>query len=773
MDEWYDEWGLDQDKYEDDTEDIDFVPISTLKDYEFVKSIEEKLCWMILDADPSDFDRHRSISIDYRNQEDEAFEKPMICWYGRIGGDNREDHEECIEEIRSHPYYCYDQDSDYDETYALFYFKLPPGALRWYNEQLRIYNCSKRTALEAQTKAEIKTENKTQDLYVEQKEIETKVDIETKTNINIEPNTKTEIVTKVEIETNTNINPHQPKSTEARKEESKPVFVPSIGICSSKVSGFYEQRLCWTILGSDPSKLNYIRYCESYDYVCMTKENEQGPEPMICWVGKFSRKERKYYKDTIEELRSHPYYSHDNNNSYDGLYSLFYFKLPPGALEWFNKQMKFYNELDMQKSDNKITFAPTIHVSCDYTCFSFEDKLYWTILGIHPQEIYSSRNYTSPYLVGTMRTSKLGEYMICLPKQPGFYRRNWACPIFLRLQSHPYYSHNDDDSYDNRIASFYFKLPPGALEWFNQQVEIRNRKLRFPKSKESKSKSKEQITLPSFSPSSSDSNNTLNVTKVLTSSSEEQKKEKQIFVPAKNLSEFGDLNEKFKEKLCAAILDLDLDLSEYPYYESIKITEVSSTSYHEPVIRHRTEVVGSVRPLYYNSVVPKLRKHPYYLHDTCTGYYYFDFYFKFPPGALDWYKEQIDIQKKKKEEEARSVKTLTKKKEMKKKVEQNNKKKKRKPKTVVSKEKLLLSSSSSSLASSVTVTVPDTPVVFYCSRCSVPYNKTTHAIGIYQPCCHSACKQCVIKLTQENSTMNLFPCHTCSKIVSNVVYSFL
>lgn len=50
-------------------------------------------------------------------------EENRICIRTRTGGGNREDYPN--ETLTSHPNYLYDEDDDFDSTYATYYFKLP------------------------------------------------------------------------------------------------------------------------------------------------------------------------------------------------------------------------------------------------------------------------------------------------------------------------------------------------------------------------------------------------------------------------------------------------------------------------------------------------------------------------------------------------------------------------------------------------------------------------------------------------------------------------
>ena len=46
-----------------------------------------------------------------------------ICVFTRTGGGNREDFPNVI--LTSNPYYLYDEDDDFDSTYATYHFRIP------------------------------------------------------------------------------------------------------------------------------------------------------------------------------------------------------------------------------------------------------------------------------------------------------------------------------------------------------------------------------------------------------------------------------------------------------------------------------------------------------------------------------------------------------------------------------------------------------------------------------------------------------------------------
>lgn len=69
----------------------------------------------LLELTRADFGRYRDIYV----TEDH------IVVYTRCGGGNREDYEDVFDEMEDHPLFDYDEDDDFDFTYASFYFKHP------------------------------------------------------------------------------------------------------------------------------------------------------------------------------------------------------------------------------------------------------------------------------------------------------------------------------------------------------------------------------------------------------------------------------------------------------------------------------------------------------------------------------------------------------------------------------------------------------------------------------------------------------------------------
>lgn len=77
----------------------------------------------LLGKEPGDFGRYRDVYV----TED------YIVVHTRCGGGNRESYEDVFDEMAEHPLYAYDEDDDFDCTYADIYFKYPAG----YEEVLR------------------------------------------------------------------------------------------------------------------------------------------------------------------------------------------------------------------------------------------------------------------------------------------------------------------------------------------------------------------------------------------------------------------------------------------------------------------------------------------------------------------------------------------------------------------------------------------------------------------------------------------------------------
>lgn len=81
----------------------------------FGKNAWSDVILAVLDLRETDIERFRDSSVDFDNRQ--------IVIMTRTGGGNREEY--ANEKLTSHPCYLYDEDDDFDCTYAYYYFKLP------------------------------------------------------------------------------------------------------------------------------------------------------------------------------------------------------------------------------------------------------------------------------------------------------------------------------------------------------------------------------------------------------------------------------------------------------------------------------------------------------------------------------------------------------------------------------------------------------------------------------------------------------------------------
>jgi len=74
----------------------------------------------VLGLSKNDFGRFRDVYIrdDY------------IVVHTRNGGGNRDDYRDVFDVISDHPWYEYDEDCDFDSTYADIYFKMPEDQVK-------------------------------------------------------------------------------------------------------------------------------------------------------------------------------------------------------------------------------------------------------------------------------------------------------------------------------------------------------------------------------------------------------------------------------------------------------------------------------------------------------------------------------------------------------------------------------------------------------------------------------------------------------------------
>lgn len=78
---------------------------------------QKDFLFKLLDKTPGDFGRYRDIYVTDKH----------IVVHTRNGGGNREDYEDVFDEMSEHPLYAYDEDDDFDCTYANIYFHHPEG----------------------------------------------------------------------------------------------------------------------------------------------------------------------------------------------------------------------------------------------------------------------------------------------------------------------------------------------------------------------------------------------------------------------------------------------------------------------------------------------------------------------------------------------------------------------------------------------------------------------------------------------------------------------
>jgi hypothetical protein len=77
---------------------------------------QKEFLFKLLDLSPSDFGRYRDI---YTTED-------YIVVYTRCGGGNRDEYDDVFMYMEDHPLYAYNEDDDFDCTYASFFFKHPP-----------------------------------------------------------------------------------------------------------------------------------------------------------------------------------------------------------------------------------------------------------------------------------------------------------------------------------------------------------------------------------------------------------------------------------------------------------------------------------------------------------------------------------------------------------------------------------------------------------------------------------------------------------------------
>ena len=82
----------------------------------------------MLGKHPNEYPRFRDCFT--ADEEHPEFDDHILV-YTRVGGDNRDDYKEKIEDLRNLPGYVTDYDDSFDSTFATFVFKIPE---KWKND---------------------------------------------------------------------------------------------------------------------------------------------------------------------------------------------------------------------------------------------------------------------------------------------------------------------------------------------------------------------------------------------------------------------------------------------------------------------------------------------------------------------------------------------------------------------------------------------------------------------------------------------------------------
>lgn len=76
----------------------------------------------------------------------DGLKEPVICVFTRVGGGNREEYADDIEELQQSDEYITDYDDDFDSTYATFVFRVPE---QWKEDYRKIVEGSIKNISEA------------------------------------------------------------------------------------------------------------------------------------------------------------------------------------------------------------------------------------------------------------------------------------------------------------------------------------------------------------------------------------------------------------------------------------------------------------------------------------------------------------------------------------------------------------------------------------------------------------------------------------------------
>lgn len=86
----------------------------------------------ILQLPPENLGRFRDAWVEKCSEQTKSGLRLHI--YTRNGGNNRPDYADQIATMRSHPMFLFDEDDEFDSTYASFYFAVPADAPDWWVE---------------------------------------------------------------------------------------------------------------------------------------------------------------------------------------------------------------------------------------------------------------------------------------------------------------------------------------------------------------------------------------------------------------------------------------------------------------------------------------------------------------------------------------------------------------------------------------------------------------------------------------------------------------
>lgn len=120
--------------------------------YNMVNGVNQAVFYVLpmLGKHPDEYPRFRDCFV--RDEEHPEYDN-HIHIYTRVGGNNRDDYEAEIEEMREHPDFVADFDDSYDCTYASYVFRVPE---RWRADFDRLMATGDLRELSDEYKAELR-----------------------------------------------------------------------------------------------------------------------------------------------------------------------------------------------------------------------------------------------------------------------------------------------------------------------------------------------------------------------------------------------------------------------------------------------------------------------------------------------------------------------------------------------------------------------------------------------------------------------------------------